>query len=194
MAKHDPYLEAAAPIPLDEENALLRASLAEAQRRIQELERSADGDSLTPLPSAFRFRTELERVTGLAQRHGTPAAVVSIVLDGVEAIGERHGHFAVDAVLVHVARLLCGLIRSTDILARTGEAEFGLILDHLDHNSAIDTAERLERCIAENPLDLGHARVKVEATVATTAIMPGDSADQVLEHAQRNLAAVRNGF
>jgi diguanylate cyclase (GGDEF)-like protein len=194
MAKHDPYLEAAAPISLDEENALLRASLAEAQRRIQELERSAGADGLTPLPSAFRFRTELERVTGLAQRHGTPAAVVSIVLDGVEAIGERHGHFAVDAVLVHVARLLCGLIRSTDILARTGEAEFGLILDHLDHNSAIDTAERLERCIAENPLDLGHARVTVEATVATTAIMPGDSADQVLDHAQRNLAAIRNGL
>ena len=151
MAKHDPFIEAAAPLSLDAENALLRASLAEAQRRIQELERSGDKDHLTPLPGARRFRSELERVAGLAERHATPAAMVSIALDGIDAIRERHGHFAVDAAVIHVARLLCGLIRSTDILARTGEAEFGLILDHLDHNSAIDTAERLGRCIAANP-------------------------------------------
>jgi diguanylate cyclase (GGDEF)-like protein len=194
MAKHDPYLTAAAPASIEEENALLRATLAEAQRRIAELERSTEADSVTPLPSAQRFRTELERVAGLAQRHGTPAAVVSLVLEDLDSVGQDHGHFAVDAALVHVARLLCGLIRSTDILARTGEAEFGLILDHLDHNSAIDTAERLGRCIADNPLDLGHAKVKLAATVATTAIMPGDGVDDILSHAQGNLDRIRSGF
>ena len=179
------------PVEPSEENALLRAALAEAQQRIGELERSADRDTVTPLPSARRFRTELERVVGLAERHGTSAAVVGIALTNLAELNERHGHFAVDAALVHVARLLCGLIRSTDILARTGESEFGLILDHLDHNSAIDTAERLARCIDDHPLDLGHARVKVTATVATTGIMPGDKADEVLQRAERNLAAAK---
>ena len=112
-------------------------------------------------------------------------------LTGLAGIHERHGHFAADAALVHVARLLCGLIRSTDILARTGDAEFGLILDHLDHNSAIDTAERLARCVAEHPLDLGHARVPVKAVVATTGIMPGDKLDDVLARAERNLGSAR---
>lgn len=190
MAKHASDF-AGIPVETADENALLRAALAEAQQRISELERSCESDRLTPLPSASRFRAELERVVGLAERHGTPAAVVGIELTNVGAIHERHGHFAGDAARVHVARLLCGLIRSTDILARTGDAEFGLILDHLDHNSAIDTADRLARCIAANPLDLGHAKVPLEAAVATTGIMPGDAVEDVLARAARNLALAK---
>ena len=190
MSKHASDF-AGIPVETSDENALLRAALAEAQQRISDLERNADSDSVTPLPSARRFRSELERVVGLAERHGTSAAVVGIALAGLDTIHERHGHFAADAALVHVARLLCGLIRSTDILARTGANEFGLILDHLDHNSAIDTAERLGRCITANPLDLGHVRVRLEAAVATTGILPGDSVDDVLARAERNLALAK---
>jgi diguanylate cyclase (GGDEF)-like protein len=190
MSKHASDF-AGIPVETSDENALLRAALAEAQQRISDLERNADSDTVTPLPSARRFRTELERVVGLAGRHGTNAAVVGIALTNLADIHERHGHFAVDAALVHVARLLCGLIRSTDILARTDKDQFGLILDHLDHNSAIDTAERLARCIADHPLDLGHVRVAVVAKVASTGIMPGDKLEDVLARAERNLAAAK---
>ena len=187
MSKHASDV-AGLPVETSDENALLRAALAEAQQRIVELERNAESDTVTPLPSARRFRAELERVVGLAERHRTPAAVVGIELTSLAEIHESHGHFAADAALVHVARLLCGLIRSTDVLARTGDNRFGLILDHLDHNSAIDTAERLARCIAANPLDLGDVRVKLEAKVATTGILPGDGVEDVLLRADRNLA------
>jgi diguanylate cyclase (GGDEF)-like protein len=190
MSKHASDF-AGLPVETSDENALLRAALAEAQQRISDLERNAESDTVTPLPSARRFRAELERVVGLAERHGTSAAVVGIELTNLAEVHERHGHFAADAALVHVARLLCGLIRSTDILARTGDAEFGLILDHLDHNSAIDTAERLGRCVAEHPLDLGHARVPLKAVVATTGIMPGDKLEEVVVRAERNLALAR---
>lgn len=192
MSKHASDF-AGIPVETADENALLRAALAEAQQRISDLERKAETDDVTPLPSARRFRAELERVVGLAQRHGTSAAMVGVELTDLAEVHERHGHFAADAALVHVARLLCGLIRSTDILARTGDGQFGLILDHLDHNSAIDTAERLGRCIAEHPLDLGHATVSLKAVVATTGIMPGDKADEVFERAERNLQLARAG-
>jgi diguanylate cyclase (GGDEF)-like protein len=190
MSKHASDF-AGIPVETADENALLRAALAEAQQRISDLERNAESDTVTPLPGGRRFRAELERVAGLAERHGTSAAVVGIELTNLAEIHERHGHFAADAALVHVARLLCGLIRSTDILARTGEGEFGLILDHLDHNSAIDTAERLGRCIDEHPLDLGHASVPLGAVVATTGILPGDQIDDVLARAERNLSLAR---
>ncbi|HEX8238185.1 MAG TPA: diguanylate cyclase [Allosphingosinicella sp.] len=190
MSKHASDF-AGIPVETSDENALLRAALAEAQQRISDLERRVESDSLTPLPTALRFRTELERVVGLAERHGTSAAVVGIELTNVAEIHERHGHFAADAALVHVARLLCGLIRSTDILARTGEARFDLILDHLDLDSAIDTGERLARCIRDNPLDLGHAKVKLESAVATTGILPGDKLNDVLARAERNQALAR---
>ena len=68
MSKHSSDF-AGLPVDTSDENALLRAALAEAQRRISELEQRSESDTLTPLPTALRFRAELERVVGLAERH-----------------------------------------------------------------------------------------------------------------------------
>jgi diguanylate cyclase (GGDEF)-like protein len=192
MSRQQHDFSAASPISLDEENALLRASLAEARARIGELEHLAESDALTALPSRKRFLVELERVVGGAARHGTPAALLYIDLKGLHGINERLGRLAGDAALVHVARLISGLIRTTDLLARIGGDEFGLILDHLDHDSAIDTAERLARCIARSPVDLGGPQVVVEATIAATAILAGDSVADVLARADRNLELAKS--
>ncbi len=194
MSRHDRQFEPASPVSLDEENALLRASLAEARARIGELEEDSDRDPLTQLPNRRRFLGELAKVVGRAGRHGATGALLFIDLKGLARINEAHGRIAGDAALVHVARLLAGLIRTTDVVARVGGDEFGLILDHLDHNSAIDTADRLARCIAAHPVDLGHARVAVEASIGTAAILPGDSASEVMQRADRNMKLAQTGF
>ena len=172
---------------LADENALLRASLAEMRERLQELERLADTDTLTPLPNRRRFLRELERVVSQSNRHGTPAAVLYIDLNSLKRVNDRHGHVGGDAALIHIARLLEGLIRSSDVVARIGGDEFGLILDHLDHNSAIETAERISRCIAGNPLDLGGAQVALQAAIGVATILPGDTAADVMQRADRNM-------
>lgn len=172
---------------LSDENSLLRASLAEMRERLQELEQIADTDTLTPLPNRRRFLRELDRVLSQADRHGTPAAVLYVDLNSLKAVNDRHGHLAGDAALIHVARLLQSLIRTSDIVARIGGDEFGLILDHLDHNSAIETAERLARCIAETPLDVGGAVISLRAAIGVATILPGDAADDVMHRADRNM-------
>lgn len=172
---------------LADENALLRASMAEMRERLSELEGLSEKDEVTGLPNRVRFLSEVERVVAHVNRHGIPAALLYIDLEGLKQINERHGRLAGDAALGHTARLLSGLIRSTDVLARIGGDEFGLILDHLDHNSAIETAERLARCIAAGPLDLGGTTVAIAATIGTATILPGDSAEDVMERADRNM-------
>jgi len=172
---------------LADENALLRASLAEMRDRLEELEHLADTDTLTPLPNRRRFLRELERAVSQASRHGTPAAVLYIDLNGLKRVNDRHGHLAGDTALIHVARLLQGLIRTTDVVARIGGDEFGLILDHLDHNSAIETAERISRCIASNPVDLGGTQVSLQAAIGVATLLPGDSAADVMQRADRNM-------
>ncbi|HEX8655198.1 MAG TPA: GGDEF domain-containing protein [Allosphingosinicella sp.] len=172
---------------LADENALLRASLAEMRGRLEELEHLADTDTLTPLPNRRRFLRELERVVSQSARHGTPGAVLYIDLNSLKRVNDRHGHIGGDAALIHVARLLQALIRSTDVVARIGGDEFGLILDHLDHNSAIETAERIARCIASSPVDLGGVQVSLEAAIGVATILPGDSAEDVIARADRNM-------
>src|SRR3546814_823768 len=161
------------------------------RERVGELEQRDDCDTLTPLPNRRRFLAELGRVASHTSRHGTPAALLQIELDNLKAINDRHGRLAGDAALIHAARILSGLIRSTDILARVGGNEFGLILDHLDHNSAIETAERLVRCITADPLDLGGAVVAIEVSIGVATILPGDDANGVIRRADHNLRAAK---
>jgi diguanylate cyclase (GGDEF)-like protein len=178
---------------LADENALLRASLAEMRGRLEELEQLADTDTLTPLPNRRRFLRELDRVVGHAARHGTPAAVLYVDLNNLKRVNDRHGHVGGDAALIHIARLLQGLIRGTDVVARIGGDEFGLILDHLDHNSAIETAERISRCIATNPVDLGGAQIPLQAAIGVATILAGDSAADVMRRADRNMYLAKAG-
>ncbi|HMG45965.1 MAG TPA: GGDEF domain-containing protein [Allosphingosinicella sp.] len=176
---------------LNDENALLRAALAEARARLGEAEESAGRDPLTALMDPRQFARELERVLSQAARHGTPAALVSVDLKDLKSINDGHGRVAGDAALRHVARLLKSLIRASDVAARGCGGAFSLLLDHLDADSALDTAERIARCIAAHPLDIGHAVVPIEIWVSAATIMPGDTVEEVIRRAARNRERVK---
>jgi diguanylate cyclase (GGDEF)-like protein len=176
---------------LTDENALLRAALAEARAQLGDAEENAGRDPLTALLDARQFRGELERVLSHCARHGTPAALLSVDVNELKAINERYGRVAGDAALRHIARQLKNLIRASDVAARGGGGAFSLLLDHLDADSALDTAERIGRCIAAHPLDIGHAEVKLEVTVSAATIMPGDTVEEVLRRAARNRERVK---
>lgn len=174
---------------LADENALLRAALAETRARVGDLEEVVDSDPVTGLANERAFRRELDRVVSHARRHGTPAALLSIDIKGLREINARFGRIAGDAALAHVGRLLRGLIRTTDVVARRSGG-FLLILDHLDPESAVDTGERIARFVSGQPLDLG-VQVTLGATVGVAAILPGDATDDVLARAERNLMRVK---
>jgi diguanylate cyclase (GGDEF)-like protein len=176
---------------LNDENALLRAALAEARARLGEAEETSGRDPLTALMDPRQFARELERVLSQAARHGTPAALISVDLKDLKSINDGHGRVAGDAALRHVARLLKSLIRTSDVAARGCGGAFSLLLDHLDADSALDTAERIARCIAAHPLDIGHAVVPIEIWVSAATIMPGDTVEEVIRRAARNRERVK---
>jgi diguanylate cyclase (GGDEF)-like protein len=178
-------------VRLNEENALLRAALAEARARLGEAEESSGRDPLTALLDPRQFRCELERVLSQAARHGTPAALISVDVSDLKAINDGHGRVAGDAALRQIARQLKSLIRTSDVAARNGGGAFSLLLDHLDADSALDTAERIARCIAAHPLDIGHAVVPLDVTVSVATIMPGDTVEEVLRRSARNRERVK---
>ena len=188
MSKHANDFIPAEPASLIDENAVLRASLEEAQQRIAALEERGDNDRLTGLVGRRRFYEELERVVGLSERHGTTSALLTIDIRGLERLNEAHGRAAGDALLVHVARTVTALIRTTDLLARTAGGSFALILDHLDMDSAIETGERISRCIAASPAEIGGRPVPVRVAVGVTGIMAGDTLGDVAARSDRNAA------
>lgn len=169
---------------LVDENALLRAGIAELRARLEAMERASERDPLTGLPNRPSFIRALERVVSAANRHGTPAALLYLDVDGLEAINARHGQVAGDAALIHVGRLLQDLIRTTDMAARVGGDEFAVVLDHLDSDSAIETSERIGRCVADHPLDLGRGTVPIHASIGVATILRGDTLEDVLRRGE----------
>ena len=178
---------------LSEENALLRASLADMRARLEEMELASERDALTGLPNRPSFMRALDRVVSQANRHGTPAALLYLDIDGLESINARHGHVAGDAALIHVGKLLDDLVRATDFAARVGGDEFAMILDHLDADSAIETAERIGRCIEDSPLDLGHGTLPIRAHIGVATILRGDTVEDVVRRGELTMRKAK-GF
>ena len=53
-------------------------------------------------------------------------------LDGLKMINDSFGHNAGDEALIEVAGLLVGGVRKSDVVARIGGDEFGILLAHSD--------------------------------------------------------------
>jgi len=186
---HTPF--GAPPPDIHEENRQLRATVAEMQARLAELEHLADCDTLTPLPNRRAFIREVGRVVGHCERYGTPAALLYVDVDQLKSINDDHGHAGGDAALIHIARQLADLVRATDFVARIGGDEFGLVLDRLDGHSAADTASRIAQCVADTPAPFGGGTVDVSVSIGMTTIDRGDTVEAAIARADRNMYEVK---
>ena len=126
-----------------EEISRLRAHVAQLQERIEQLDQLAHQDTLINLPNRRGFMRELERLVDRAQRYEHRAAMLFVDLDGLKMINDTFGHRAGDEALIQVADLLARGVRRSDVVARIGGDEFGILLENSDERSAHDTAARL---------------------------------------------------
>lgn len=160
--------------------------------RIEELERLVDSDTLTPLPNRRRFVREVERVVHHGRRYGSPASWVMFVdLDGLKQINDTQGHIAGDAALIHVATILQAMVRTTDIVARIGGDEFGLLLEHIDAEAARDKAQRLIEAVADQPLVMGGKRMRLSISIGLAELSAEDDAETLIARADSAMYAGR---
>ena len=170
---------------LNSENMALRRELRALLLQIGELERLADSDTLTPLLNRRAFLREVERGIARVARHGTPVAVMIADLDGLKAINDGAGHQAGDAALMHVGYSLKAHVRATDIVARIGGDEFGLVLEDLDAEGAEAKACGLSASIAAEPLD----GTVVSISIGYTLVAPDDNIVSIIARADAALYA-----
>ncbi len=117
------------------------------RQRVAELEadraRGLRLDSVTGLLSARAFRGRLSEEVDRARRYQRPLSLVVVSIDDFTALELRHGFRAGDELLMAVAKRLGGSTRSHDLVGRTGQAEFGLLLPDTSSQGALPSLERL---------------------------------------------------
>ena len=130
----------------------LRARLAEANHRVQELaqqgEERARRDSLTGVFHYHHMIETLDREVARAERFKKPLCVARIDLDGLRRINEARGHEAGDAALKTFVTAALTALRTVDVLGRYGGNEFVAILPDTDIRGAIVAAGRIHAAVA----------------------------------------------
>jgi diguanylate cyclase (GGDEF)-like protein len=117
--------------------AVVVRSLASRLRQL------ASTDPLTALPNRRGWEQALERELARVRRRRTPLCVAVLDLDRFKEFNDEKGHLAGDRLLTEVAATWMGLLRDTDVLARYGGDEFGIILPDCFPGKAREIVDRL---------------------------------------------------
>ncbi len=147
-------------------------------------------DPVTSLRNA-RYLTEFMRAEiSQARRYSIPLSVIVLELDRQKELLRAHGQKVIDSLVTQIAAILTRSSRQSDILARTGNFEFTVVLPHTDRNGAVEVAERLRTTIGESTFTIGNAISTMTASLGLCQFAPemDDEGKTLLSHARAALA------
>jgi diguanylate cyclase (GGDEF)-like protein len=172
---------------LIDEISRLRGQVAQLQDRVEQLDHLAHQDSLIDLPNRRGFLRELERLIARVSRYDTTAAMLFVDLDGLKTINDSCGHRAGDQALIQVADLLESGVRKSDVVARIGGDEFGILLENAGEPSAHETAARLIEMIAACDFTHDGEPLPLSVAIGVGMIDASDSAETVMARADEQM-------
>jgi diguanylate cyclase (GGDEF)-like protein len=164
---------------------LLRMELAEAMKRIEELQASAETDFLLGIPNRRGFERELNRVVGYINRYHASAALIVLDVDRLKPINDAFGHSAGDQVLKAITDLLTRQVRSSDVVGRLGGDEFALLLWNLTETDARAKAAHLEAAVDSLAFRFRGHDITAGASAGIAVLGPSADAGRALEEADR---------
>ncbi len=142
-----------------------------------------------PLTGVFNRRVFFEKLSeelDRFKRYKRPFSVALLDLDDFKKVNDTYGHPFGDLVLSKIAIVVRENIRRTDIFARVGGEEFGLIMPETTSEAAEKVCEKLREVIAETAVG---AKEKVNVTVSfgVTQAKESDTVESIYERADRAL-------
>ncbi|MBA2421311.1 MAG: diguanylate cyclase [Thermoleophilaceae bacterium] len=161
------------------------ARIAELER---ELERRAVRDELTGLANTRVFGRHLDEAINRSKRYGRPLSMALLRIDGFRDVAPRHGREAADGVLKAVASVVGDQTRGSDLVARLGDDEFGVMFPETEDDQA---ARCFERVLLElEVLHVGPVDC-VAASIGIAGSRPGMTSGQLWSAAEDGLTTAR---
>jgi diguanylate cyclase (GGDEF)-like protein len=130
----------------------LVAMLAQFSRLRSAAERQADTDPLTGIANRRGLESILVNELARADRTHVPTCVLSLDLDGFKGVNDRYGHAGGDRLLQSTVLAWSAVLRTGDVLARTGGDEFVALLVNTD-DAAADVV--IDRLVGATPQGVG---------------------------------------
>jgi len=154
---------------------------------VTELERVSERDTLTPLFNRRYFLTAIHQRLARFERHAETAAVVFVDVNQLKFINDSFGHAAGDFALLEIAKRLGESIRATDVAARIGGDEFGLILDQSTEDGARVQINRLRFVLSAEPAVYDGHDIALSACFGVAMLRAGATESEILAAADRDM-------
>jgi diguanylate cyclase (GGDEF)-like protein/putative nucleotidyltransferase with HDIG domain len=173
----------------------IHAELERLRRRVAELEaeRAKIGgvDELTGLLSAKSFRSRMVDEVSRSRRSQRPLTLAILTVDDLADVEASHGFSAADKLLTRTARALTQSLRQHDVVGRTGNHEFAVMLPE---TSAPEAEPAMARVLAALE-GIGNGTMSAaNGSVGVTAWQSGMSPEGLLAAARAAAAqAQRQG-
>ncbi len=154
-------------------------------RAVREWKGIASHDELTGVFTRRFFFDEAARL--LKESH--PIGIVLFDLDDFKIINDTHGHLTGDRILRDIGALFLHRTRHCDVIARFGGDEFVLLVSDLPVEAIHSIARRIVEEVLALEWPTGGVILNVHAStgIASSALLPGATVDQLLDAADRDL-------
>ncbi|HEX3801373.1 MAG TPA: EAL domain-containing protein [Solirubrobacteraceae bacterium] len=143
--------------------------ITERRRTEAQLAYLASHDALTGLYNRSRFEEEVTSAAARAEMDGQAAAVLMLDLDNFKYVNESYGHKTGDELVASVAAMLRRHLRKTDVLARFGGDEFGVLVAPTNEQQAAVLAEQLRTAVLDHELLVDGKPVRVSASIGVAS-------------------------
>jgi diguanylate cyclase (GGDEF)-like protein len=155
------------PFDADELHARVRAGkrIVDLQSALiqarDDLQFAAAHDALTGLWNRGAILDLLQREVSRRRRTNDPLGIAMADIDHFKKINDTYGHLIGDAVLQEVTRRLASSVRPYDAVGRYGGEEFLMVFPGCNASRLIIGAERLRRCVADQPIETTIGKIPV---------------------------------
>jgi diguanylate cyclase (GGDEF)-like protein len=134
------------------------------------LERLAAVDEATLAYSARYLMPRLQEEMDRARHSGSTLSVLAMDLDRMGHVNESFGRDVGDRVLAIFGERVRAQTRRYDVLVRSGDDEFVLLMPTTSPTQALATAEKLRKAVGDEPMEPkagGYITLRVSVGVAT---------------------------
>lgn len=165
----------------------LRDELRKKEQQIRELSLT---DNLTSLKTTRYLNEFLMIGIKQAKRYSVPLSMVIVEIDNHAELARTAGPQAFDQVVSQVAQLVAKQMRESDIVVRTGNAEFSVVLTCTSREGAIEVAERLRTSVSTSVFAVGSETQTVTTSVGICQFAKhmDDDGSLLMSHARAAVA------
>ena len=161
----------------------LQGEIGALKDKLAEMAEYAYHDELTALANRRLYVESLESRIARCQRYGDTCAVLFLDVDNLKMVNDGHGHAAGDALLKCLANILKSHTRTSDVVARIGGDEFGLLLDNLDADQVVSKIDFFVDQFSQADCTYAGKPIPFGATIGYCFIGPRDTVDGLMSRA-----------